>query len=133
MTGDYPDFSDISDQRLSEALASQFRANDLRSWMAENGLTRSRGANKMESARQAVEQDREGIARELFDAGVLEVDWDRRCRYHGACGNTTTGSHEVCDECIDMARANDRARDPVDRDDYDDPVEYMREVRSRHA
>jgi hypothetical protein len=122
---DGPDFSQLTDQDIAEALADKFHANPLRKWMASNGLERSRGANKMESARQAVDQDREGIALFLYEEGDLDVEWDRRCEYHEACGNTTAGaSVRMCDECTDLVRQNDR-EGVVSLDDFDDMTGYM--------
>lgn len=50
------------DEELARLLAETMHAEELRAWMSNYGLTRSRGARKMESARQAVEQDRVLVA-----------------------------------------------------------------------
>lgn len=46
------------DEELAHELADAFGAEEIRRWMSNNGLIRSRGARKIEAARQAVEQDR---------------------------------------------------------------------------
>jgi hypothetical protein len=123
---------DVPDDELASALASLFEANELRRWMSANGLTRSRGANKLESARQAVAQDRAGVARYVYEAGAVDVDHDPKCDYHGVCGNRTAGrGAPVCDECMDAIRANDRAADPVDRADHRDGESFMAEIRAQ--
>ena len=53
---------EMGDQELARALASELSAQELRSYMSAYGLTRSRGARKLESAIQAVEQDRVTVA-----------------------------------------------------------------------
>lgn len=130
---DAPPLDEISDQEVAEALASQFMANDLRKWMSENDYSRSRGANKMESARQAVQQDRDGIARLLYENGVLEVEWDRKCKHHRVCGNTTPGAAtDLCGNCLDMFRANDREPDPVDDSGFDDRTDFVEALYERY-
>jgi len=131
---DGPDFSDVPDDEIVDALIDTFQANELRRWMAENGLQRERGSNKAESARQAVEQGREGIAEMLHEEGALDVEWDRRCRHFEACGNTTPGATtDMCDDCLDVVRENDRASDPVDRDGFDDPTAFFEALHERFA
>ena len=132
--GDEPDFSQVEDEEIVDALVDTFQANQLRKWMAANGLQRERGSNKAESARQAVEQGREEIARMLHEEGALEVEWDRKCRHHRACGNTTPGATtDMCDDCLDVVRENDRASDPVDRDGFDDATDFFEALHERFA
>jgi hypothetical protein len=52
----------ISDNELAEAFASNMRAQELRQWMSNHNVSRSRGARKFESALQAVKQDRTAVA-----------------------------------------------------------------------
>jgi len=52
----------MPDDELAEAFASSMRAQELRQWMSNHDITRSRGARKYESALQAVEQDRTAVA-----------------------------------------------------------------------
>lgn len=131
---DGPDFSEVADDEIVEALIDTFQANELRKWMAANGLQRERGSNKAESARQAVEQGREDIAQMLYDENALDVDWDRKCKHHSACGNTAPGaSTEMCDDCLDVVRENDRAANPVDRDRFDDATDFFQALHERFA
>jgi len=131
---DGPDFSDVADDEIADALASQFKANDLRKWMAENGLQRERGSNKAESAKQAVDQGREEIAQMLFEENALDVEWDRQCKYHEVCGNTTPGaSTDMCDKCLDLVRDNDRSANPVDREQFDDAIDFFEALHERQA
>jgi len=128
-----PPLDQVDDQELAEALASQFMANDLRRWMSDNGLRRSRGANKMESARQAVQQDREGIAELLYQNNALDVDWERKCKHHEVCGNTTPGaSTDLCDRCLDLFRMNDREADPIDASDYEERIDFVSALYERY-
>lgn len=56
---------DLGDEKLADMLQQGKSAEELRRWMAANGLRRTRGARKMESALQAVEQDRVRVAAHL--------------------------------------------------------------------
>jgi hypothetical protein len=52
----------LDDEQLAAELAGAMHAQELRSWMSAHGLRRSRGARKLESAEQAVGQDRTLVA-----------------------------------------------------------------------
>lgn len=66
---------DVDDDELAKMLAEAVKAEELRRWMNSNGLTRSRGARKLESARQAVEQDRLLVAATVDDLhGLSETE-----------------------------------------------------------
>jgi hypothetical protein len=52
----------MPDDELAEALALNMRAQELRQWMSNHNISRSRGARKYESALQAVNQDRTAVA-----------------------------------------------------------------------
>jgi hypothetical protein len=49
---------DMPDEELAELLAGSMKAEELRKWMSAYDLTRPRGARKLESAQEAVAQDR---------------------------------------------------------------------------
>ena len=53
---------DAPDEELAGILADSMKAEELRSWMSHNGITRPRGATKAESAAAAVERDRTAVA-----------------------------------------------------------------------
>lgn len=130
---DEPPLDEVPDEELVNALEEMFHAQELRDWMSAHDLERSRGANKHESATQAVAQDRDGIARFLYEEGALDLDWDRRCEHHGACGNTTAGPNvAVCDACLDVSRRNSSADDPLAPDDFPSMTEYMAALHERH-
>lgn len=84
-----------------EAIVAHMTAGEIRSWMSENGLTRSRGARKRPSAIQAYEQDPalvEEKARELeselarFQAYCTHCDFD--------------GRHDTEDEAVEAAKGH---------------------------
>lgn len=79
---------DETNEELANLLADTMQAEELRRWMSSNGLTRSRGANKSESAEQAVEQDRTLVAAVLDDE-------------HGLAGNESGDFSVVCSHCDD--------------------------------
>lgn len=55
-------------------LAENMNVPEVRSWMSENGLTRSRGARKMESLRQARKQEPELVTEKAESfRGTCEV------------------------------------------------------------
>jgi len=131
MTENGSPLDEVPDKELVEALMNQFHAQELRKWMSANGLTRSHGANKSKSARQAIEQDREGIARFLLERNAIEVDWQPRCMYYKACGNHTTGHREdMCTDCVDVLRWNS-SKQTIDLDNFDSIVDYMTELHVR--
>lgn len=131
MGDDGPPLDSIPEEELVDALADEFHAQDLREWMSANDLSRPRGANKRESAEAAVEQERGGVARFLYDRGAIEVDWERRCMYHEACGNHTDSPREdVCTECLDYSRRNS-SEGAVDIGDFEDRTAYMAELHAR--
>jgi len=121
----------MMDVLLAHELADRMTVEELRKWCSEHGVVRERGDDKLTTAKRAVEQDREGIARFLYGRGAIDVEWDRRCIYYGACGNTTASPREeVCDACIDVSRRNS-SEGAVDIDDYDNRTEYMAELHAR--
>lgn len=63
---DAPTQNNDEARELARTLVANMTAADIRSWMSEEGLTRSRAARKMESALQAYEQDPE-LVREKAD------------------------------------------------------------------
>jgi len=56
------DAVDAPDEELADILAGSMKAEELRSWMSHNGITRPRGATKAESAAAAVERDWTAVA-----------------------------------------------------------------------
>jgi hypothetical protein len=133
MEQEAPPLEDVPEDELVAGLKSQFKAQELREWMSQNGLKRERGANKQRSAELAVRQEPEEIARFLFERGAIDVDWAPVCEHHGVCGNEVPGRNvERCDECTDLSRENSRARDPVDPNDFDDMDEYMAVLYERY-
>lgn len=48
-------------EKLAKRLADDMTVKELRLWMKEHGISRTRGASKMMSARRAVDQNRKAV------------------------------------------------------------------------
>lgn len=76
---------DMSDEELASLLAETMKVEPLRRWMSANDMQRSRGARKHESARQAVEQNRDLVAGSLDRVhGISDTE---RFSVHCQCGH----------------------------------------------
>jgi hypothetical protein len=102
---------------LARVIAENMTAGEIRAWMSDNGLTRSRGARKHESVLQAHEQD-PALVQKL--AEHLEGDYGVTC----TCGLEETFA--TAGDAEDFARAHKslnhthfpRARGPEDERIY---------------
>jgi hypothetical protein len=94
---------DEPDEELAELLAANMTAAELRGFMSGHGMTRSRGARKLESARQAVEQDRTRVAAWL-DRVLGLAGGEHDCTVTCACG--LEESFAARDEAVEAARAH---------------------------
>lgn len=110
---------DMPDDELAEELAMNTKAEELRRFMSAYGMTRSRGARKLESARQAVEQDRTRVAatvaRYVEDEGEHvatcgHCDYEERFHDEGAAEEAARSHKSENPTHFPRALANDEER-----------------------
>jgi len=107
------DAVDMGDDELADLLADTLQAQELRSWMSSQNLKRSRGANKAESAEQAVKQDRTLVAATLDEEHGLTGGGD----FSATCQNCDLeewfGSAEAAEDAAEDHKSDDPAHFPI--------------------
>jgi hypothetical protein len=98
---------------VARTLANHMQVQELRNWMSENDLSRSRGARKLESAKQAVEQDRD-----LCERKAAELVSDQSHSVSCSCGLWKTfGDGESAEDAAKKHKSRHPDHFPVARND----------------
>jgi len=105
---------DIDNDELAELLTDTLQAQELRTWMSAQGLQRSRGSNKTESAEQAVEQDRTLVAATLDEEHALAEDGGDFSVTCQNCGlEEWYGSAEAAEDAAENHKSNNSTHFPI--------------------
>ena len=98
----------MEDSELAKQLADKFQVLELRKWLSSHGISRPRGAGKLQSAKSAVEQNKELVLQEL---GLIDEPHIVMCKcgFEEVVDGETTDAVRVAKEhsiqCNYMAKA----------------------------